>query len=81
MRDVLAEDCPRSMPEMFWTLDCALFIWVVVRVAREAINSTDPTVKSAFFATNCEKSVSLLRPQSLFLDHGLLPMVQVLYCH
>ena len=41
-----------ALSELFWTFDCALVFWAIVKYAGHRLSSTE--LKSALFAANCE---------------------------
>ena len=42
-----------ALSELFWTFDCALVFWAIVKYAGHRLSSTE--LKSALFAANCKR--------------------------
>lgn len=64
-----------ALSELFWTFDCALVFWAIVKYAGHRLSSTE--LKSALFAANCKRtSLTWLmagfdtEPPQVWIDHG-----------
>ncbi|WVR06415.1 hypothetical protein IAU60_003446 [Kwoniella sp. DSM 27419] len=63
---LLAEFPRGSFAELFWTFDCALIIWAVVKYAPQQISSSSTGLRSALFAANWFDTT----PPDMWLAHG-----------
>ncbi|WWC62694.1 uncharacterized protein I303_105291 [Kwoniella dejecticola CBS 10117] len=63
---LLAEFSRGSFAELFWTFDCALVVWAIVKYAPHQITKTNQGLRSALFAANWFDTV----PPNLWIAHG-----------